>query len=161
TRQPYRGPHGYEMSTPAPWRANLREYEESVVRGQIAEAQVWSQRHVPDYRPRTLALRHGVYPKDVGWAVRGTAKGASYQHDAILMVAGGAAPSPFSRGFDALRLPRIQAVEHDLAYWLSYFEKHPDERFVSDGDPTSVTVPGTKRERLRSPLPGSLRVVQR
>ncbi|PYN98775.1 MAG: polysaccharide deacetylase [Candidatus Rokuibacteriota bacterium] len=153
--------NGYEIGNHTLWHANLGKYDENIVRGQIAEAQVWIQRHVPDYRPRTIALPHGVYPKDVGWAVRGTAKGASYQHDAILMVAGGAAPSPFSRGFDPLRLPRIQAVEHDLGYWLSYFEKHPDERFVSDGDPASVTVPGTKRERLRSPLPGSLRVVQR
>jgi len=93
--------------------------------------------------------------------VRGTAKGSSYQHDAILMVAGGAAPSPFARNFDALHLPRIQAVEHDLAYWLGYFEKHPGERFVSDGDPAAVTVHGAQRDRLRSPLPGSLRVVER
>jgi len=153
--------HGYEIGNHTLWHANLGKYEEPVVRGQIAEAQVWIQRHVPDYRPRTLALPHGVYPKDVAWAVRGTAKGSSYQHDAILMVAGGAAPSPFARNFDALHLPRIQAVEHDLAYWLAYFEKHPGERFVSDGDPAAVTVQGAQRDRLRSPLPGSLRVVER
>jgi len=153
--------NGYEIGNHTLWHANLGKYDETTVRGQIAEAQVWIQRHVPDYRPRTIALPHGVYPKDVSWALRGTAKGASYQHDAILMVAGGAALSPFSRGFDALHLPRIQAVEHDLTYWLGYFEKHLDERFVSDGDPASVTVPGAKRERLRSPLPGSLRVVER
>jgi len=153
--------HGYEIGNHTLWHANLGKYEEPVVRGQIAEAQVWIQRHVPDYRPRTLALPHGVYPKDVTWAVRGTAKGSSYQHDAILMVAGGAAPSPFARNFDALHLPRIQAVEHDLAYWLGYFEKHPGERFVSDGDPAAVTVHGAQRDRLRSPLPGSLRVVER
>jgi len=153
--------NGYEIGNHTLWHANLGKYDETIVRGQIAEAQVWIQRHVPDYRPRTIALPHGVYPKDVSWALRGTAKGASYQHDAILMVAGGAALSPFSRGFDALHLPRIQAVEHDLTYWLGYFEKHLDERFVSDGDPASVTVPGAKRERLRSPLPGSLRVVER
>ncbi len=153
--------NGYEIGNHTLWHANLGKYDETIVRGQIAEAQVWIQRHVPDYRPRTIALPHGVYPKDVSWALRGTAKGASYQHDAILMVAGGAALSPFSRGFDALHLPRIQAVEHDLTYWLGYFEKHLDERFVSDGDPVSVTVPGAKRERLRSPLPGSLRVVER
>jgi len=153
--------HGYEIGNHTLWHANLGKYEEPVVRGQIAEAQVWIQRHVPDYRPRTLALPHGVYPKDVTWAVRGTAKGSSYQHDAILMVAGGPAPSPFARNFDALHLPRIQAVEHDLAYWLGYFEKHPGERFVSDGDPAAVTVQGAQRDRLRSPLPGSLRVVER
>src|SRR6267378_3515227 len=66
----------------------------------IPEAQQWIQRHVPDYKIRTLALPHGVYPREVGWALRGSAKGTVYEHDAILMVAGGAAQSPFARGFD-------------------------------------------------------------
>jgi hypothetical protein len=149
---------GYEIGNHTLWHANLGKYPEAVVRKQIAEAQQWIQRHVPDYRIRTLALPHGVYPRDVTWAVRGSAMGASYSHDAILMVAGGAAPSPFSRGFDPLRVPRIQAVERDLAYWLRYFDQHPQERFVSDGDAARITVPGSRRDRLRENLPGSVRV---
>ena len=152
---------GYEIGNHTLWHANLGKYEEATVRAQLAEAQVWVQRHVPDYRLRTLALPHGVYPRDVTWALSGTAKGTTYRHEAILMVAGGAAPSPFSRSFDPLRLPRIQAVERDLAYWLGYFDKNPQERFVSDGDPDVVTVPARLRERLRTPLPRSLRVVER
>jgi hypothetical protein len=77
------------------------------------------------------------------------------------MVAGGAAPSPFARGFDPLRLPRIQAVERDLAHWLGYFEKSPQERFVSDGDAAAVTVPSARRDKLREHLPGSMRVIER
>jgi len=46
------------------------------------------------------------------------------------------APSPFSRAFDPVRLPRIQAVERELAYWIDYFDKNPNERFGSDGDPS-------------------------
>src|SRR5262249_17307929 len=145
----YLATNGYEIGNHTLWHANLGKYDESIVRGQIAEAQVWIQRHVPDYRPRTIALPHGVYPKDLSWAVRGTAKGASYQHDAILMVAGGAAPSPFARNFDPLHLPRIQAVEHDLAYWLGYFEKHPGERLASDGERPAPTVHGAQPHRLR------------
>jgi hypothetical protein len=152
---------GYEIGNHTLWHANLGKYPEPVVRQQIAEAQQWIQRHVPDYRIRTLALPHGVYPKDVTWALRGSAKGATYSHDAILMVAGGAAPSPFARGFDPARLPRIQAVERDLAYWLGYFEKNPHERFVSDGDAASVTVPSTRRDRLRTDMPGGVRVIER
>jgi len=149
---------GYEIGNHTLWHANLGKYPEAVVRKQIAEAQQWIQRHVPDYRIRTLALPHGVYPRDVTWAVRGSAMGASYSHDAILMVAGGAAPSPFSRGFDPLRVPRIQAVERDLAFWLRYFDRHPQERFVSDGDAARITVPSSRRDRLREDLPGSVRV---
>jgi peptidoglycan/xylan/chitin deacetylase (PgdA/CDA1 family) len=157
----YLADRGYEIGNHTLWHANLGKYNESTVRDQIAEAQTWIQRHVPNYRPRTLALPHGVYPKDVAWALGGQAKGTTYRHDAILMVAGGAAPSPFSRRFDPIRLPRIQAVERDLGYWLSYFEKNPGERFVSDGDATTITVPAARRDHLRTPLPASLRIIER
>jgi peptidoglycan/xylan/chitin deacetylase (PgdA/CDA1 family) len=156
----YLASHGYEIGNHTLWHANLGKYPEATVRAQVADAQVWIQRHVPDYKTRTLALPHGVYPPDVNWVLHGTAKGTTYNHDAVLMVAGGPAPSPFSRSFDPVRLPRIQAVERDLAYWLNYFDKHPNERFVSDGDANSITVPTASRDRLRAEL-RSLRVVER
>ena len=95
------------------------------------------------------------------WLLRGSAKGTTYSHDAVLKVGGGAAPSPFSRAFDPVRLPRIQAIERELAHWLGYFDRNPGERFVSDGDPDTVTVPAALRDRLRSELPRRLRIVDR
>ena len=153
--------NGYEIGNHTLWHANLGKYAEPVVRGQLADAQVWVQRHVPNYQMRTLALPHGVYPKDVEWARRGEAKGTSYRHDAILMVAGGAAPSPFARNFDPVRLPRIQAVERDLGYWLAFFDKNPGERYVSDGDAKTITVPSALRERVRKDLPAGIRIIER
>jgi peptidoglycan/xylan/chitin deacetylase (PgdA/CDA1 family) len=144
--------HGYEIGNHTLWHANLGKYDEATVRAQIAGAQQWIQRHVPAYKPRVLALPHGVYPKDVSWARFGSSKGVTYSHDAILQVAGGPAPSPFARAFDPLRLPRIQALESELRHWLGYFERHPGERFVSDGDPAAVTVPATLKDRVRSDL---------
>ncbi len=152
---------GYEIGNHTLWHANLGKYPESTVRVQIAEAQQWIQRHVPDYRIRTIALPHGVYPREVSWALAGEAKGTQYRYDAILMVAGGAAPSPFSQKFDPTRLPRIQVVEHDLKEWLGYFDKNPQERFVSDGDMATVTIPAALRERLKKELPRDIRVVER
>lgn len=151
---------GYEIGNHTLWHANLGKYDETTVRGQVAEAQVWIQRHVPGYRPRTLALPHGVYPRELGWVLQGAAKGTAYSHDAILMVAGGPAPSPFSRAFDPTHLPRIQGLERELAHWLAYFDRHPEERFVSDGNPATVTLPGKWRARLRAPLAQNLRAVE-
>jgi hypothetical protein len=131
---------GYELGNHSLWHAELGRYSEAVVRGQLAGAQEWVQRHVPGYRFRTLALPLGSYPKELGWALSGEAKGMAYKQDAILMVAGGAAPSPHARNFDANRLPRIQAVERDLDYWITYFDRNPGERYVSDGDATTITV---------------------
>jgi len=153
--------NGYELGNHTLWHANLGKYDETVVRAQLADAQVWVQKHVPDYKLRTLALPHGVYPKEVGWALTGTAKGTTYRHEAILMVAGGAAPSPFSAKFDPVRLPRIQALERDLKEWLTHFEKNPQDRFISDGDPTTITIPTSQRDRLRPNLSNSLKVVER
>jgi hypothetical protein len=153
--------NGYEIGNHTLWHANLGKYDEGVVRAQLADAQLWVQRHVPEYKLRTLALPHGVYPKDVSWALSGTAKGTTYRHDAILMVAGGAAPSPYSSKFDPVRLQRIQAVERDLNEWLTHFAKNPADRFVSDGDPNTITIPASMRDRIRPNLPKTLKVIER
>jgi peptidoglycan/xylan/chitin deacetylase (PgdA/CDA1 family) len=152
---------GYEIGNHTLWHANLGKYDEATVRAQIAQAQAWIRRHVPEVPMRTLALPHGVYPRDVRWALSGSVEGVTYAHDAILMVAGGAAPSPFARAFDPVRLPRVQAVERELAYWLGRFERHPEERFVSDGDPATVTVPAGARHLLRPDVSARHRVVER
>jgi len=131
---------GYEIGNHSLWHAELGRYSEAVVREQLAGAQEWVQRHVPGYRFRTLALPLGSYPKELGWALSGEAKGMTYKHDAILMVAGGAAPSPHARNFDPNRLPRIQAVGTDLDHWITYFDRNPGERYVSDGDAATITV---------------------
>jgi len=148
----YLASHGYEIGNHTLWHANLAKYPERVVRGQLATAQEWIQRHVPGYRIRTLALPMGAYPRDIRWAIEGTDGREVYRHDAILMVAGGAAPSPYARTFDPFHLPRIQALESELAHWLGYFDRNPQERFVSDGDASVITVPtGTLDKVRRSP----------
>jgi peptidoglycan/xylan/chitin deacetylase (PgdA/CDA1 family) len=143
---------GYEIGNHTLSHANLGKYDETTVRRQLAEAQTWIQRSVPGYKIRALALPHGVYPKDVDWALSGSVKGVTYNHDAILKVSGGAASSPFSRDWDPARLPRIQAIESELKRWLRYFEQNPQERFVSDGDPNVITVPAALQDRLRPNL---------
>jgi peptidoglycan/xylan/chitin deacetylase (PgdA/CDA1 family) len=155
----YLAGHGYEIGNHTLWHANLSRYPEPVVRSQIATAQEWIQGHVPGYRPRTLALPHGAYPRDVRWATAGGNNGASFRHDAILMVAGGAAPSPHLKGLDPYHLPRIQAVEHEISGWLTYFERHPDERYVSDGDERTITVRAGYAAKARQT--SGVRVVER
>jgi len=145
----YLAGRGYEIGNHTLWHANLAKYSEEVVRKQVAGAQEWIQRHVPGYRPRTLALPMGAFPREPQWAVAGQVNGTSYRHDAVLMVAGGAAPSPHSRTFDPLRLPRIQAVEADLTSWLNHFDRRPDERYASDGDPATITVPRGMSHKVR------------
>ena len=150
---------GFEIGNHTLWHANLAKYDETTVRKQLLEAQEWMQKHLPGHRFRTLALPMGAYPKELGWAISGGLNGSTYRHDAILMVAGGAALSPHARGLDPYHLPRIQATEAELGYWISHFDKRSEERYVSDGDPATVTVPRGLTAQVR--LPGGARVVER
>jgi peptidoglycan/xylan/chitin deacetylase (PgdA/CDA1 family) len=150
---------GFEIGNHTLWHANLAKYEEATVRKQLLESQEWVQRHLPGYRFRSLALPMGSYPKELAWAISGSINGSTYRHDAILMVAGGAALSPHARGFDPYHLPRIQATEAELSYWIKHFDSRPDERYVSDGDPGIITVAGGKAAQARPP--GGARVIER
>jgi peptidoglycan/xylan/chitin deacetylase (PgdA/CDA1 family) len=150
---------GFEIGNHTLWHANLAKYGEATVRQQIAVAQEWIGKLLPGYRPRSLALPMGAYPTEISWAIRGTVNGISYRHDAILRVAGGAAPSPFAQRFDPYRLPRIQAVESELASWLRHFAERPGERFVSDGDPAVVTIPRARRAELRDLAGRAVRIL--
>jgi peptidoglycan/xylan/chitin deacetylase (PgdA/CDA1 family) len=128
----YLASHGYEIGSHTLWHADLSKYPEAVVRKQLAGAQRDIERAVPGYRLRSLALPLGGFPRDLSWAVSGSADGVSYQNDAILKVAGGLALSPYDKAFDPYRLPRIQAIESELRLWLGELEK-PGRRYVSDG----------------------------
>ena len=146
----YLATHGYEIGNHTLWHAQLDKYPEAVVRAQIALAQVWIARDVPGYQLLTLALPMGAYPRDVQWAVSGSAEGIHYHNDAILMVGGGPAPSPYARTFDPNHLPRIQATEQELARSFADLDRHLDRRFVSDGDPGAITIPPGEADQVRA-----------
>jgi len=145
----YLASHGYEIGNHTLWHADLIKYPETTVREQIARAQQEVQKAVPGYVLHTMALPLGDYPKQHEWAISGSWKGIEYKNDAILRVAGGAAISPFDRTFDPYKLPRIQAIDSDLNEWRVGFERHPEQRFVSDGDPKAITVPRGQKARVR------------
>jgi peptidoglycan/xylan/chitin deacetylase (PgdA/CDA1 family) len=148
---------GFEIGNHTLWHANLGKYDATVVQKQLAQSVEAIQKRIPGYAIRSLALPYGVYPKNLDWAVAGSFKGISYHHEAILKVAGGPAPSPFSSSRDLLHLPRIQVPGSDLQYWLHYFQTHPREAFVSDGKPDVVTFPEELKPKFNAVRFKSLR----
>lgn len=136
---------GYEIGNHTLWHANLGEYGEETVRRQIAEAQRWIVQLVPDVKIRSFSLPFGVHPKEMSWIAGGELGGTRYHHDAVVEVSGGPAPSPFSRAFDPLHLPRVQVTGDALARTLDALE---GRRFTSDGDPGRVTVPASLAKQV-------------
>ncbi len=93
------------------------------------------------YKVTSLSLPLGIYPEDESLIHAGSSEGVDYAYAAAAEVAGGASPSPFSRNFDPYHIRRTQAVDSELEYWFGLFEERPDLKFVSDGDPDTLTVP--------------------
>jgi peptidoglycan/xylan/chitin deacetylase (PgdA/CDA1 family) len=134
---------GFEICNHTLWHAQLSKYDDAVVQEQIARLALAVDSAVPGYRVRTFALPLGVWPKNQALAAKGVwtdvraERMVTYDHSAVLLVAGIPVPSPFDPAFDPLRLDRVQIVGNSLEHTLNWLEK-PGRRYVSDGDARTV-----------------------
>ncbi len=133
--------HGFEIGNHTYWHQRLDDVNDQEVQRQLALAVKEIDQAVPGYKIRTMALPLGLWPKDRSLAISGSYQGVSYQNDAILLVASDPAPSPNSKDFDPHALERVQLFDHNLDKWLAYLSKHPDELYISDGDPNTISFP--------------------
>lgn len=102
--------------------------------------------NVPEYQVTTLALPFGLSPKNYSLAVKGSYNDFTYEHKGILKVGARPALSPIREDFDPYRLPRVKASTEELGKWLEYFKNHPEERYISDGNPNKIAVPHDKEQ---------------
>lgn len=120
---------GFEIGNHTYWHATLSKMDSNGVRRQLALAVKSIQDAVPGYIPAAISLPMGIYPQDKSTLLKGDYEGTSYHQLGVMMVSGGPAYPPGHHKFDPLRIPRIQATESELIYWIRYFDKHPEERY--------------------------------
>lgn len=109
-----------------------------------------------DYEINTLALPFGERPGDktlTNYLAFGSYQDIPYKNIAVLNVGWNPGYSPYDSRFDYLNIPRIRASEMKvdnvgLYDYLAYFDKHPEERFISDGVEGVITIPANKLELL-------------
>lgn len=99
--------------------------------------------YIPKAIVDSIALPYGKGPRNRAVLASGNYEGTGYHNIAALLVGAEPAPAPVSKEFDPYKLPRVQAIDKELDKWLGYFQRHPEKRFVSDGDPNTVTIPAT------------------
>ncbi len=96
----------------------------------------------------TLSLPLGMWPAERSLAWRGTYQGRTYEYNAVLEVTGGPNESPFDQGFDRYSIKRVVMAPNALERLLTRYAEQPDRRFVSDGDPKTITVPADLADRV-------------
>jgi Predicted xylanase/chitin deacetylase len=146
--------HGYEIGNHTYWHQNLGKVDDIGVQKQIALCVKEVQSYVPGYRVHSIALPLGVHSKNRVLEHDGEYQGIKYHNDSILLVGSGPAPSPYSNTFNPYKLERIQAG--DTAWgpkaYVSYFAKNPSLRYVSDGDPKTLSVLKNSAQKLVASL---------
>jgi peptidoglycan/xylan/chitin deacetylase (PgdA/CDA1 family) len=145
---PWLTAHGFEIGNHTHDHIPLRTLADDDVRREVATGATLIEDVLPGYDIRSLALPLGSMPHEAKLAVQGRWRGQTYGPYAVLLVGANPAPSPFAKTFDPLAIPRIRSShagwngEEDFAfrYWMRQFERNPGTRYVSDGDPSRITV---------------------
>jgi peptidoglycan/xylan/chitin deacetylase (PgdA/CDA1 family) len=159
---------GYELGNHTVTHPHLNTLDQTGVEKELAGLQNWVESAVPGYQVRTMAMPHGIYPKEESWAYEGSYNGVHFKNVALLKVGSDPSVSPYSSKFRPYRIARVRGSEkldrpndYALAYIrgaISYFDKNPEQRFVSDGNPDTVTVPAKRLNEVRRDLPAGLTV---
>jgi peptidoglycan/xylan/chitin deacetylase (PgdA/CDA1 family) len=149
------GPHllaalaslGFELGDHTFDHANLGTLDATGVQREIVRGERMITDAVPEAKVWTLALPFGDFPRQRQLALRGAWDGQEYSYRGVFTVVGEPAQSPFSIRFDPLSIPRIESqpwrgeVDLGSGYWLRYLNQHRSRRYVSDGDPKTVSFP--------------------
>ncbi|HHY14397.1 MAG TPA: polysaccharide deacetylase family protein [Thermoanaerobacterales bacterium] len=104
-----------------------------------------------DYDVNTLALPYGESSKEnMDYIIKGEHSGTDYYNKGILLV--GAEPTlvPSHKNFNQYRIPRIRGSEKYINMWLEYFDKNPSQRYISDGNPNTITIPKSAEKNFTS-----------
>ncbi|MBE7553800.1 MAG: polysaccharide deacetylase family protein [Anaerolineales bacterium] len=111
---------GMEVGSHTLSHANLAESSPGEVKRQLALSQAKLEELLPGYEVVSLSIPFGAYPRDERLLVGGLYEDILYTYKAAVEVSGGLAPSPHAPDFDPFHIPRVQAIQSELDYWLNY-----------------------------------------
>jgi hypothetical protein len=102
-----------------------------------------------DYDIVTFALPLGMWPRNKSVAWQGTYRdGKRYENKVVLEVSGGPNVSPFDNRWDPHSVDRFIVAPGALERQLRQWEENPAQRYVSDGDPRTVSYPASMAQYL-------------
>lgn len=100
-----------------------------------------------------LCLPFGEWPqqKYMEYLYAGSYDGVPYESEAVIYVRQQLSRSPFHTRFDRFYITRMgigKPYERTGQDLVDYFNEHPDEKFVSDGDPNTIGIPANWQDVL-------------
>ncbi|WP_193318827.1 polysaccharide deacetylase family protein [Nonomuraea phyllanthi] len=143
--------HGYEVANHTWSHPDLRRLGKKKVSEQIVRIERLI-RKLGAPPSTTMALPYGSLPRPKKLARTGSWDGTRYDFAGVFLAGAEPSLSPYAKKFDRGAIQRIQSNGKKgecrkwcSQYWLEWLDKHPRERYVSDGDPARISIP----EKLR------------
>jgi peptidoglycan/xylan/chitin deacetylase (PgdA/CDA1 family) len=136
---------GYEVGSHTVTHQDLSKATPSRIKKELAQSKSRLEAMIGGgYKIYTLNPPYGEYPDDASILASGEYDGTTYRYSAVVMAWGESGPSPFSSRFDPMHISRITAYpQNTVRNLIEYFRSHPELRYVSDGDPSAISVPGS------------------
>ena len=135
--------HGFDLSNHTYNHDDLSKLTDAQVQENLAKMEAEFNAMIPDYTIRSITLTQGIWPQNHDLAMDGSWNGTTYHHDVAFLVGWMPTRSPHHKDYDPRSVMRVQAYAPEFRKWVDYLDEHADERFVSDGDPTTVTYPAS------------------
>jgi peptidoglycan/xylan/chitin deacetylase (PgdA/CDA1 family)/predicted small lipoprotein YifL len=153
---------GYEVANHTSTHSSLRGMDVKKIQWELATAHKDIKAINEGAAMETLALPYGKMPRkeDAKKALlSGSDGGISYEHKAVFLAAWRPVMSPLTKAdkkfieggsiavFETIGLERVTPDARNakspgtLEYWLAYFDKNPNLRYVSDGDAKVAAIP--------------------
>ena len=133
---------GYEVGSHTVTHLNLKKASKTEAVKQLAQSKAILEELIGGgYSVTSLAVPFGEYPDSDDILARGEYNGITYAYTAALSVVPELCPSPFSTKFRPFHIPRIRGSDDYIRQATNTFKKNPGLRYISDGDPTTVSAP--------------------
>jgi len=144
---------GFEIGNNTKTHVKLPEVKSAEkIQEEIGGNQKIIEELIPGYKMISFSLPYGLPSEGLkSYVAEGEYEGIKYKHEAIVKVGANPAPSPISKNFEPLALPRVRAsgiepVDADLAWWLNKLTR--EQQYISDGNPDTVTIPKEKEAEI-------------
>jgi len=145
--------NGYEIGSHNWYHSMLSKLSDAEVQKHLSMFVKEIREFLPDYEAKTMALPLGMHAKNRALEAKGEFEGTKYNHEAVMLVGSVSSVSPYSKDFNRLAIQRVQAGEHteNPENFMKSQIKH-QTRFVSDGDPKTISAPEKLKDQLKPGL---------
>ena len=151
---------GYEVGSHTYSNLNLQKADPLAIQKELGQSQAKLQGLIGgDYLVTSLSVPAGQYPANESLLAGGVYNKKPYKYTSAVTLGDTVSPSPFSTLFNVMHIPRITVTGNSLRDAIANLKAHPELRYISDGDPTTVSAPralaqelGQVRDDLGRPL---------